>query len=80
MPFMTINYFILLHIPLPSPDRSMHLDVLSNCPTQGRAIAQAVSRWLPIAAVRVRARVWSYGICGGQVALDKVFSEYFGFP
>jgi hypothetical protein len=30
----------------------------------GRAIAQAVSRWLPTAAARVRARVWSSGICG----------------
>jgi hypothetical protein len=33
---------------------------------QGRAIAQAVSRWLPTAAARVRAWVWSSGICGGQ--------------
>jgi hypothetical protein len=41
----------------------------------GRAIAQAVSRWLPTAAALVRARVRSCGICGGQV-----FSEYFGFP
>jgi hypothetical protein len=24
------------------------------------------SRWLPTAAARVRARVWSSGICGGQ--------------
>jgi hypothetical protein len=32
----------------------------------GRAIAQAVSRWLPTVAARVRARVWSSGICGGQ--------------
>jgi hypothetical protein len=32
----------------------------------GRAIAQAVSRWLPTAAARVRSRVWSSGICGGQ--------------
>jgi hypothetical protein len=47
---------------------------------KGRAIAQAVSRWLPTAAARVRARVWSCGICGGQVALGQVFSEYFGFP
>jgi hypothetical protein len=31
-----------------------------------RAIAQAVSRWLPTVAARVRARVWSSGICGGQ--------------
>jgi hypothetical protein len=30
----------------------------------GRAIAQAVSRWLPTAAARVRSRVWSSGICG----------------
>jgi hypothetical protein len=32
----------------------------------GRTIAQAVSRWLPIAAARVRSRVRSSGICGGQ--------------
>jgi hypothetical protein len=32
----------------------------------GRAIAQAVSRWLLTAAVRVRSRVRSCGICGGQ--------------
>jgi hypothetical protein len=31
----------------------------------GRAIAQAVSRRLPKAAVRIRARVRSCGICGG---------------
>jgi hypothetical protein len=34
--------------------------------SEGRAIAQAVSRWLPTAVARVRARVWSCGICGGQ--------------
>jgi hypothetical protein len=33
----------------------------------GRAIVQAVNRWLPTAATRVRARVWSSGICGGLV-------------
>jgi hypothetical protein len=33
---------------------------------EGRAIVQAVSRWLPTAASRVRARVWSCGISGGQ--------------
>jgi hypothetical protein len=36
-----------------------------DLPIHGRAIAQAVSRWLPTAAVRVRSRVWSSGICGG---------------
>jgi hypothetical protein len=34
--------------------------------SSGRAIAQAVSRWLPTAAARVRARVRASGICGGQ--------------
>jgi hypothetical protein len=31
---------------------------ISNLLALGRAIAQAVSRWLPTAAARVRARVW----------------------
>jgi hypothetical protein len=31
----------------------------------GRAIAQAVSRWLPTAALWVRNRTYSCGICGG---------------
>jgi hypothetical protein len=32
--------------------------------SHGRAITQAVSRWLPTAAAPVRSRVWSSGICG----------------
>jgi hypothetical protein len=47
--------------------------------SRGRAVAQAVSRWLPTAAARVRVRA-AYGVCGGQSALGQVFSEYFGFP
>jgi hypothetical protein len=43
-------------------------------------IAQAVNRRLPTAAARVRAQVRSRGICGGQMTLGQVFSEYFGFP
>jgi hypothetical protein len=38
-----------------------------------RAIAQAVSRWLFIAAFRFRARVWSGGICGGQSGAETDF-------
>jgi hypothetical protein len=38
----------------------------NNCGALGRAIAQAVSRWLPTAAARVRAQVRSCGICGEQ--------------
>jgi hypothetical protein len=46
----------------------------------GRAIAQAVSRWLPTAAARVRARVWSSGICGGQSGAGTVFLRVLRFP
>jgi hypothetical protein len=47
---------------------------------KGRAIAQAVSRWLPTAAARVRSRVWQMGFVVDKVPLGQVFSEYFGFP
>jgi hypothetical protein len=46
----------------------------------GRAIAQAVSRWLPTAAGRVRARVWSCGICGGQSGAGAGFLRVLRFP
>jgi hypothetical protein len=46
----------------------------------GRATAQAVSRGLPTAAARVRARVWQVGFVVDKVALGEVFSENFGFP
>jgi hypothetical protein len=45
-----------------------------------RAIAQAVSRWLPTAEARVRTRVWSCGIWVDKMGLGQVFSQYFGFP
>jgi hypothetical protein len=38
-----------------------------------RAIAQVVSLRLPTAATRVRAQVWSCGICGGQSGTGAVF-------
>jgi hypothetical protein len=39
----------------------------------GRAVAEAVSRWLPTAAARVQSRVWSCGICGGQIGAGAGF-------
>jgi hypothetical protein len=48
--------------------------------TQGRAIAKAVSRWLPTAAARVRGRVWSSGICGGQSGAGAGFLRVLRFP
>jgi hypothetical protein len=47
---------------------------------KGRAIAQAVSRWLPTAAARVRSRVWSSGICGGQSGAGAGSLRVLRFP
>jgi hypothetical protein len=44
-----------------------------------RAIAQAVSRWLPTVAARVRARIWSCGICGGQSGAEAGFLRVLRF-
>jgi hypothetical protein len=46
----------------------------------GRAIAEAVSRWLPTAAARVQSRVWSSGICGGQSGAGAGFLRVLRFP
>jgi hypothetical protein len=46
----------------------------------GRAIAQAVSRLLPTAAVRVRSRVWSSGIYGGQSVAGAGFLRVLRVP
>jgi hypothetical protein len=46
----------------------------------GLAIAEAVSRWLPSAAARVRARVGSSGIGGGQSGAGAGFLRVLRFP
>jgi hypothetical protein len=46
----------------------------------GRAIAQAVSRWLPTAAARVRSRIWSSRICDGQSGAGAGFLRGLRFP
>jgi hypothetical protein len=46
----------------------------------GRATAQAVSRWLPIAAAEFEPRSGHVGFVLDKVAQGQVFSEYFGFP
>jgi hypothetical protein len=48
-------------------------------PQPGGAIAQAVSRWLST-ATRVRARIWSNGICGGQSGAGACFLRVLQFP
>jgi hypothetical protein len=47
---------------------------------EGRAIAQAVSRWFPTAAAQDRARVMSCGICGGQSGTGIGFLRVLRFP
>jgi hypothetical protein len=47
---------------------------------KGRAIAQAVSRWLPTPAARVRARVLSSGICGEESGAGVGFLRVLQFP
>jgi hypothetical protein len=46
----------------------------------GRAIAEAVSRWLPTAAARVNPGSGQVGFVVDKVAPEQVLSEYFGFP
>jgi hypothetical protein len=46
----------------------------------GRAIAQAVSRWLPTATARFKPGFGQVGFVVDKVLLGQVFSEYFGFP
>jgi hypothetical protein len=46
----------------------------------GRAIAEAVSRWLPTAAARVQSQVWSCGICGGQSGAGAGLLRVLRFP
>jgi hypothetical protein len=45
---------------------------------KGRAVAQAVSRWLPTAAARVRVRA-ACGVCDGQSGTGAGFPLVF-FP
>jgi hypothetical protein len=46
--------------------------------SEGRAIAQAVSHWLPTMAGQVRIQAGMFVV--GKAALGQVFSEHFGFP
>jgi hypothetical protein len=45
----------------------------------GRAVAEAVSRWLPTAAARVRVRA-ACGVCGGQSSIGSGFLRVLRFP
>jgi hypothetical protein len=90
----THDYILLSHIrvspnlegqaqeqedPVIPPDTGFSFDwLLTRC--IGRAISQAVSRWLPTAAARVRVQVMSCGICGGQSGTGAGLLRVLGFP
>jgi hypothetical protein len=46
----------------------------------GRAVAQAVSRWLPTAAARIRVRAQLVGVCGGQSGTGAGILRVLRFP
>jgi hypothetical protein len=48
--------------------------------SMGRAIAQAVSRWLPTAAVRGSRPSRHVGFCGGQSGAGEGFLRVLRFP
>jgi hypothetical protein len=45
----------------------------------GRAVAQAISRWLPTLPARVRVRE-ACGVCGGQSGIGAGFLQVLRFP
>jgi hypothetical protein len=53
--------------------------IISNLLHYGRAVAQAVSRWLPTAVARVRVRA-ACGVCGGQSGTGAGFLQVLRFP
>jgi hypothetical protein len=75
--YWTRNHIIVINIYGLSCTSSKISIKLKNL---GCAVAQAVSRWLPTAATRVRARVWSCGICGGQSVAGVGFFRVLRFP
>jgi hypothetical protein len=70
---------ILYKYGLKPKSKQTRGSLLSN--NQGRAIAQAVSRWLPTAAVQgSKPDLVMWDLWWDKVALGQVFSEFFGFP
>jgi hypothetical protein len=80
--FSVIPPFQLMAASKKDAPNAFRLLMLSPTLThnEGCTIAQAVSRRLPTAAARVRARVRSCGSVVDKVTLGQVFSEYFSFP
>jgi hypothetical protein len=74
-----IHHLIYVHF-LPTCRQWPSISPFCNYSQFGHAIAQAVSRWFSTAAARVRSRVWSSGICGGQSGAGAGFLRVLRFP
>jgi hypothetical protein len=73
--------FLFGHFSLYDDVRKYYkLIVLRLSGPLGRTTAQAVSRWLPTSAARVRSQVRSCGICGGQSSNGAGFLRVVRFP
>jgi hypothetical protein len=67
------DYMVLLKMEATGSSETMVTFYLS------RAVVQAVSRWLPTEAARVR--VWAaFGVCGGQSGTGVDFIQVLRFP
>jgi hypothetical protein len=60
---------------LPDAFRIIPISMTSH----GRAVAQAVSRWFPTVAARVRVRA-ACEVCGGQSGIGAAFLRVLRFP
>jgi hypothetical protein len=72
-----IHHLLIIVILASSP---FYMGRWMEEPSLGRAIAQVVNRWLPTAAARVWARIWSCEICGGQSGAGAGFLRVLRFP
>jgi hypothetical protein len=84
MSVRTINSLTALNVYTSTSHLAMNVTttvpLLDLSLQKGRAITQAVSRWLPTAAALVRSQVRSCGICGGQSGTGACFLRVLRFP
>jgi hypothetical protein len=71
--------FMLMTVHIYRNERTYRIFCKEYAFKLGRAVAQAVIRWLPTAAARVRVRA-ACGFCGGQSGTGAGFLRVLRFP